>query len=1041
LTISGYAQGQRGAYIVQLQGPVQQAWKDKVAALGGEILGYIPEFAFKVRLNPAQAARVASLAEVTWIGVFQPAFKLSPDLALGGTNLYRVRIERGAQTGLVTAAMAQSGAAILRRDRNLLLVAADAAQVQAIAHVAEVAWVENYRPAQKHNEYGAGAILGASTAHANGYDGSTQTAAVADTGLGDGTEAGAHPDIPVNRITAIYNWPGSPSGCFQTITDDGPIDAESGHGTHTAVSVLGDGGASGEGKGAAPAARLVFQATENWATILNYCQVLGGWPPEGYFLTGLPDDLRDMYQQAYDAGARIHSNSWGAALAGEYTIDSANTDAFVWANPDMTITFSAGNEGTDANANGVVDSDSIGSPATAKNVLTIGASENDRQGNYQCDTNLTYTSHDAYQTGQTCQSMGGNQVNWLGTYGQRYPYDFPADPLASDVTAGDSQQMAAWSSRGPADDGRIKPDLVAPGTWILSGYSGLYQEGYGDPVSPQLGEHQWDGWGMPRNEFYKHMGGTSMANPIAAGAATVTRDYYQKAFGHAASAALVRATLINSAEDLLDENNDGVDDNDYPIPNNHEGWGRVHLAAATDGSAQYVEEANGLNTGGSTAYRFNVAASGQPFKVTLAWSDYPSTETAAQNLVNDLDLVVMAPDGTSYQGNQFSGGWSQTGGVADRANNLENVYVQAAPAGTWTVRVEGYNVPVGAQPYALVADGNLGQADLPPSVNIVSPDEGSIVSGQVTVQIEASDDQDPTGGLAVEWAVDSGTWMDANYNEISGYYVALWDTTATSDGGHTLNTRALDSGNNTGSDSHNVTVDNVASTAMHVASIDMSVVGVGRNNFYAEAVVKILDDGGSPVAGATVTGSFSGDSSGEGLVQSTNAAGLATFQSSAVKKGANWTFCVEDVSHAELRYDANANVETCDSTGTPPSPTPTPTPGPSDGFAHVGDLDGSAAPDRGPKWTATVTIVVHDENEGLVADATVTGAWSDGASGGAECTTDGSGQCSVSKANLRSSSATFSVTSIDHAALAYDPVANHEPDGDSNGTAITVSAP
>ena len=73
------------------------------------------------------------------------------------------------------------------------------------------------------------------------------------------------------------------------------------------------------------------------------------------------------------------------------------------------------------------------------------------------------------------------------------------------------------------------------------------------------------------------MGGTSMAAPLVAGGAAVVRDFYQKSRGHQASAALVKATLINSAVDLLDENNDGVFDNANPIPNMHEGWGRVDL--------------------------------------------------------------------------------------------------------------------------------------------------------------------------------------------------------------------------------------------------------------------------------------------------------------------------------------------------------------------------------------------------------------------------------------------------------------------------------
>ncbi len=715
LALAGYAEDQRGYYIVQFAGPVEETWTDEVTALGAELLDYLPEFAFKVRMSPAEARQVARLRSVAWVGVFHPAFKLSPRLVRDGTHLYKIRIEREGDVGQAAAAIVASGAQVLRGDGNILIVVANAAHLAALAQVLDVAWVENFVLREKHNEAGAGVILGANTAHAQGYDGSTQTAAVADTGLGDGTTTGAHPDIPASRLTAIYNWPGAPGGCFASIHDDGAIDVDSGHGTHVAGSVLSDGGASGEGKGTAPAAKLVFQATENWVTLSELCKALYGYP-DGYYLTGIPDDLRQLFQQAYDAGARIHSNSWGSAGAGDYTADSAYADDFIWKHRDMTITFSAGNDGTDANRDGVVDDNSTGSPATAKNVIAVGASENDHKGSYPCDTNLTYTSHDAYQTDQTCQSMGGNQVNFLGTWGQRYSDRFQAEPLKSDITAGNPEQMASWSSRGPTDDNRIKPDVVAPGVWILSGYSGLYQEGYGDPVNPQNNAYQWDGYGLPVNSHYKWMGGTSMSNPLAAGAATVVRDFYQKAHNLSASAALVKATLINSAIDMLDENNDGANDNDYPIPNTHEGWGRVNVANATDGSHTFVEHTVGLGTNGSASYTFSINTS-KPVKVSLVWSDYPSTETASKNLVNDLDLEVTPPSGPVYRGNVFGGGWSQTGGSADRTNNLENVYIPSAETGRWTVTVRGYNVPEGPQPFALVVDGADSELTVPPSAS------------------------------------------------------------------------------------------------------------------------------------------------------------------------------------------------------------------------------------------------------------------------------------------------------------------------------------
>ncbi|HET9912177.1 MAG TPA: S8 family serine peptidase, partial [Anaerolineales bacterium] len=790
-------QGSQKYFIVQFAGPIEQPWKDAVSAEGAEVLDYIPDFAFKVRMNPSIAKRVQKLGFVNEVIPFRPEFKLGRDLKRDGEiNLYRVRVERGSDFAAVRALVARTGTEVLHfetmpvakdelaakssatPEEGIMIVAADGSFVDSIAAVDDVASISNYYLNETMSKESGPAtndsardIIGATVANSRGYDGSSQIAAVSDTGLGGGTAATAHADIPSSRIVAIYNWPGVTNTCFQTITNDGSIDVDSGHGTHTAGSVLSGGEPGGQGRGVAPAASLVFQSTENWATISTYCQIFGGWPANGYFLTGIPDDLKTMYQQAYNAGARIHSNSWGSAVAGDYTVDSANTDSFVWTNRDMVITFSAGNEGIDANANGVVDNDSIGSPATAKNVLTIGASENARADNWACDTSLTYTSHDAYQTGQTCTSMGGNQVNYLGTWGSRYGSDFSAEPLFSDVTAGNPQQMASWSSRGPVDDTRIKPDVVAPGSWILSASSNMYQEGYGTTVNPQNGAYQWDGWGMPYNSQYKYMGGTSMSNPIAAGGVTVVRDYYNKAHSVNASAALVKATVINSAVDMADENNDGANDNDFAIPNVHEGWGRINLDAATDGTIQFVDEGTGLATGGSQS--FTVNSTGGPLKVTVVWSDYPSTDTASINLVNDLDLTVTGPSGT-FRGNVFSGGWSATGGSADRRNNVENVYVQNAAAGIYTVTVAGFNVPNGPQKFALVVDGGtLGTGPTPTPSNTptitptftptFTPTATSTPGGSAVVYVSSTTNGN-AGGVAfndediVAYNTGTGTW-------------------------------------------------------------------------------------------------------------------------------------------------------------------------------------------------------------------------------------------------------------------------------------------
>ncbi|MCI0397213.1 MAG: Ig-like domain-containing protein [Chloroflexi bacterium] len=130
--------------------------------------------------------------------------------------------------------------------------------------------------------------------------------------------------------------------------------------------------------------------------------------------------------------------------------------------------------------------------------------------------------------------------------------------------------------------------------------------------------------------------------------------------------------------------------------------------------------------------------------------------------------------------------------------------------------------------------------------------------------------------------------------------------------------------------------------------------------------------------------------------------------------------------------------------GPTPTPTPippTPTPAPSSTM-HVGDLDGAGTP-SGRRWNATVTITVHDQNDNPVAGATVTGNWSNGASGSSTCTTNSNGQCSVTKTNIQQNkpSVRFTVTNVTKSSYTYNPAGNHDPDGDSNGTFIVVNRP
>jgi PKD repeat protein len=899
LAIRGYQKGQPGYYIIQFPGPIREAWKKQATEAGAEILDYIPDFAFKVRMTPEKALEVKELESVTWVGLYQPAYKLSPDLKRNGTHMYTVRIERSADVEAAKAAIAKSGAKVVRHKGNILKVTADSTQLEAIARVLDVAWIQNFMMWEKHNEWGGGVILGGSTANANGYDGSDQIIGIADTGLGGGTDDTAHLHLPQSRIKAIRVWTRAHFPqcidffcyCVEEILANGAEDRDSGHGTHTTLSALGDGGPSNEGRGVAPGAQLIFQAVEDYVHYYpgpgyegsidtEFCEWLYD-VKSGYYLSGIPSNIAELFQQAYNEGARIHSNSWGSNAMGAYTADSRNADKFIWdlLDKDMTITYSAGNRGIDANADGVIDSDSIGSPATAKNVITVGASENERD-NYPCDDSLEMGRCDGY-----------NEP--LFTYGQAWPGDFPANPINGDPVAGEKEQMAAFSSRGPTNDGRIKPDLVAPGTFVLSGYSDLYQEGYDPSRNPQNNAWQYDGWSEPYSRYYKYMGGTSMSSPLVAGAAAVVRDFYQKTDDHSAAAALVKATLINSAYDLLDENNDGADDNAFPIPNVHEGWGRVDLANATDGSHLYVDDSVGLHTGGMSTYNYNVVSNGS-FKVTLVWSDYPSATGVSKNLVNDLDLKVTSPQDTIYFGNVFSGGWSVTGGTEDRLNNVENVYVQSPEEGTWTVEVKAFNVPYGPQPFALVVDG--ADFNRPPTASFTADP----LSGEapLTVAFNATNSSDPDGDdLTYTWNFGDGSDIDTEsgvtanhiYTEI-GTHTAVLTVADTYGAEHTA--------------SKDITVTAPLDT-LHVENLSVKTRG-GRLLWRMRVTATVKDANGGPVVSARVWYSWSdspGSIYGDCLTDQSGVCSVAGYQF----RGTCLTFTVEDVSHNTLTYDPGQN--------------------------------------------------------------------------------------------------------------------------------------
>jgi uncharacterized repeat protein (TIGR01451 family) len=462
----------------------------------------------------------------------------------------------------------------------------------------------------------------------------------------------------------------------------GELGDQHGHGTHVAGSVAGAGVQSGANPaqrqyagsfaGVAPEAQLVIQAFEAL--------------PDGSTI-GIPSDYYTLFQQAYADGARLHTNSWGdytgpitdtEASFGGYPYGAQRTDQFVWDHPDMAVFFAAGNSGVDGTpgalgfctgGDGVVDPDSLLSPGASKNVVTVGAAETQR-------------------------ATGGlSQYPWL-----LVSFCFATPPIATDLVSNNPNGMAGFSSRGPTDDGRAKPDIVAPGTDIISNKSHY-------PGAGSL-------WG-PYDSNYEYSGGTSMATPLAAGAGVLVREWLVTRGIANPSAAAVKAALLNTTHDMApgQYGAGATQEIPYARPNSVVGWGRVDLGFMGPPPSYVLwvdDHTAGIATGQSVSYADTVARplevrnSAQPLRVMLAWTDPPASLSAAQQLVNDLDLRVIGPGGTVFYGNNLPTG--------DRINNVEGIVINNPPVGQYSVEVRGYNVPIAAQPYALAVGGPLADA-------------------------------------------------------------------------------------------------------------------------------------------------------------------------------------------------------------------------------------------------------------------------------------------------------------------------------------------
>ena len=494
-------------------------------------------------------------------------------------------------------------------------LAAGSEVASALARLPEVALIDRWVPPTLSNDH-ARVLLGVDAAAglpAVRWTGKGQRVGVADSGIDL-----AHPDF-AGRVVKTF---------ARGVPDD--VHDRHGHGTHVAGSIAGNGE---QVKGVATEAELVFQSVMD----------------SEFGLGGLPVDLSELFEQAREQGAFIHNNSWGALAEGAYRSTSLEVDTYVYEHPEVLVVFAAGNNGTAHTPRhtkpGHVDLFSVDAPGTAKNAITVGASRSDRL----------------------------DVAPW--TWRTFDPERFADTPIGEALVAGDPSGLAAFSGRGPCMEvARIKPDVVAPGTFILSARGSTAPD-----------ESFWE----LHNDRYAYMGGTSMAAPLVAGCAALVRQYLVEERAHLPSAALLKATLVNGTRWLGGA--DAIADHGTE-PNFHQGFGMVDLRTTLPGDGlERLEFADGWATDGDgLAYtgdtrRFVVKARGGPLRICLTWTDLPG-----RGVQNNLALLVRHQESrTVVSGNPNRLKQYDTD---DAGNNVQVVRWNDAVPGNYVIQVTAANL-------------------------------------------------------------------------------------------------------------------------------------------------------------------------------------------------------------------------------------------------------------------------------------------------------------------------------------------------------------
>lgn len=743
----------RSLHLVQFTGPIKPEWYAQLQATGVRVVGYVPHNAYLVYGEASALDSLRALVDTDrafqWEAPFLEDYKLDPQLGTVETELYAIQLvqdpEANARTLELVRSLQRSERAVHEALGYVNIVSElDRSALSQVVVRPDVVYIQP-RPEpelldERQNMIVIGSLAGTQPLGpgylpwlaSKGFTQAQFTASgigvdVSDSGVDNGTPTPNHFSLYVggnvlgtsrlvySRLEGTPNSSSTLQGC-------------DGHGNINAHIIGG----------------YVDQAAPPFTDSAGYLTGLGVAPfvrlgASVVFDPGFTNpNYENLLARAYRDGMRISSNSWGTRF-NSYTSDSQRYDALVrdaqpsgsavpaTGNQEMTVVFAAGNAGPTAST--------VGSPATAKNVITVGASENVR-------------------------ALGG-----------------PDGCGIADSGADSALDMIAFSSRGPTADGRKKPDLVAPGTHITGGVPQAASQRTNPPANPNgLALGCYNGsvvcggvgsiFAPPGQQWYTASSGTSHSTPAVAGAAALVFQYFLNQGLGTPSPAMLKAYLMNSTRYMS-----GVGANDS-LYSNSQGMGLMDLGMALDGTGRLLEDQTAASlltaTGQTRTFTGVVSDSSKPFRVTLAWTDAPSALVGSV-WVNNLDLTVTV-GGNTYRGNVFSGASSTPGGSPDVANNVESVFLPPGSSGPYTITVTASNIAADGVPgngsavdqdFALVAYNSCASA--PPPVTGVAASPGG------------------TGRIDIEWAGNgSPAYRVFRSTTPGGPYTRIAEVTGTS---------------------------------------------------------------------------------------------------------------------------------------------------------------------------------------------------------------------------------------------------------------------